>query len=154
MTKRRSSINPNQLGFTFDPPSPALAEADLAGLDRVIAAAVATGLKEDRRSRPEIAGAMTNLLDEEVTKLMLDAYASEARDNHNISAARFFAFIAVTERHDLLDHVIRRIGAALLVGDEIMVARAGHLRAKLAQLKTELNEIERQARPIGRHREG
>ncbi len=152
MSKRRSSLDTAQLGFTFDPPSPAQAEADLAGLDRVIAAAVGRGLKEDRRSRPEIAGAMSHLLDEEVSRLMLDAYASEARDQHNISAARFFAFVAVTERYDLLDHVMRRIGAACLVGEEIMVARAGHLRAKMAELKVELSEIERQARPIGRSR--
>jgi len=144
---------PDQLGFTFDPPQPAHEEADLAGLGRVVAAGVGRALREEPRSRFEIASAMSRLLDEEVTKWMLDAYASEARDQHNISAERFFAFIAVTNRFDILDHVMRRIGAALLVGEEIALARAGHLRAQIEALKEELKETERQARPIGRVRE-
>jgi hypothetical protein len=68
---------------------------------------------------------MSDLLDEEVTRFMLDAYASEAREGHNISASRFLALIAVTNRHDILDHILRRIGAAVLVGAEIATARVG-----------------------------
>lgn len=154
MTKakaRRSALDASQLGFTFETPRPAIEEADLAGLGRVIAAGVARALREEQRSRYEIAGAMSALLDEEVTKAMLDAYASEARDQHNISAGRFFAFIAVTRRYDILDHVLRRIGAAALVGEEIVTARAGHLRSKIAELSAELKDVEKRARPIGRH---
>ncbi|MEO6359988.1 MAG: hypothetical protein ABIO43_05365 [Sphingomicrobium sp.] len=150
MGKRRSSLDINQLGFTFEPPLPASHAADLAGLDRVIAASVACGLREDPRSRPEIAGAMSALLDEEVSKHMLDAYASEARDGHNISAGRFLAFIAATKRHDILDHIVRRIGAALLVGEEIHTARAGHLRSRIAELQAELKITEKRVRPIDR----
>jgi hypothetical protein len=150
MGKRRPSLDPSQLGFTFVAPAPATNAADLAGMGRKIAAGVSRGLCDDNRNRFEIAAAMSELLGEEVTKLMLDAYASEARDNHNISAERFFAFIAVTERYDILDHVVRDIGAALLVGEEIATARAGHLRARISQLQDELKQVERRARPIGR----
>lgn len=153
MGKRKSALDVSQLGFTFDPPIPASQAADLAGIDRVIAASVATGLRDDPRSRPEIAGAMSALLDEEVTRFMLDAYASEARDGHNISAGRFLAFIAVTKRHDLFDHVVRRIGAALLVGEEIHTARAGNLRCRISELQAELRSVEKHARPIGRERQ-
>ena len=59
--KRRPSLDPAQLGFTFDPPAPACEEADLAGLGRVIAAGVSRALREDSRSRQEIAGAMSAL---------------------------------------------------------------------------------------------
>lgn len=148
--KRRPALDPSQLGFTFDEPAPATNAADLAGIDRLIAASVARGLRDDSRSRGEIALAMTELLDEEVSRCMLDAYASEARDNHNISAGRFLALVAVTSRYDILDHVLRRIGAAVLVGEEIVTARAGHLRCTIEQLKDELKKVERQARPIGR----
>lgn len=148
--KRRPALDPAQLGFTFEPPKPATSPAELAGFDRFIAASVGQVLKDDARSRYEVAMAMSELLDEEVTKLMLDAYASEARDNHNISAGRFLALIAVTSRHDILDHVLRRIGAAVLVGEEIATARAGHLRATIDRLREELKVVERQARPIGR----
>lgn len=152
MFKRRPALDPSQLGFTFEPPAPARSAADLAGLDRLIAAGVARSLREDDRSREEIAGAMSSLLGEEVTKFMLDAYASEAREQHNISAGRFLAFIAVTNRYDILDHVLRRIGAAALVGEEIVTARVGDLRARIAELSAELKSAERTAIPIRRAR--
>lgn len=148
--KRRLLIDNAQLGFTFDPPKPARSEADLAGFDRWLAAAVGRALKEDDRSRDEIAGALSALLDEPVTRMMLDAYASEARDNHNISAARFFALIAATERHDLLDAAVRKIGAALLVGEEIHAAHLGHLRAKRRRIDAEIRAAEANATEINR----
>lgn len=149
MTKRRAAIDPGQLGFTFEPPPAATQPADLAGLDRVIASTVGRALKEDPRSRPEVAGAMSALLDEEIGRFMLDAYASEARDTHNISAARFLALIAATGRFDLLDSVMRRIGAAVLVGEQIHTARVGDLRCRLRAMQAELTKLERMARPIG-----
>jgi hypothetical protein len=149
--KRRPSVNSTQLGFTFEPPTPAPSAAGLAGLDRVVAASVAIALKEDRRpSRYEIAGAMSAVLDEPITKLMLDAYASEARGDHNISFARALALFSVTERFDLLDALVRRIGAALLVGEEIHTARLGHLKAQQRELAAEIRKMEQAAAPIER----
>lgn len=148
--KRQSPLDSAQLGFTFDPPAPATNAADLAGFDRLIAASVSRMLRDDARTRPEVAQAVSELLDEEVSTGMLDAYASEARDKHNISAGRFIALIAVCKRYDILDHVLRRIGAAVLVGEEIATARAGHLRATISRLHEELKLVERQVRPIGR----
>lgn len=150
MGKRRASIDVSQLGFTFTPPLPARRDADLAGLDRVVAASVAVALKEDDRSREEIAGAMSALLAEGVSKPMLDAYASEARGDHNISAARVLALIAVTERFDLLDAMVRRIGAALLVGEELHAARLGSLEAQRRRLDGEIKTMRARAQPIER----
>jgi hypothetical protein len=153
MSKRRPALDPSQLGFTFEPPPAARLPADLAGLDRVIASAVGQALKDDVRSRHAIAAAMSELLDESVTAMMLDAYASEARDNHNVSMHRFLALIAVTERFDLLDHVTRRIGAALLVGEEIHAARLGHLRAQRKRIDAEIKAAEGAAQEITRGRD-
>jgi hypothetical protein len=150
VTKRRASIDASQLGFTFDPPMAATSDADLAGLDRIIAAKVGLALKGDSRGRHEIAGAMSALLDEPVSKAMLDAYAAESREAHNISGARLFALIAVTERFDLLDRLARRIGAALLVGEELHTARLGHLRAQQRELSAEIKKMEQAATPIKR----
>lgn len=150
VNKRRASIDPSQLGFTFVPPAPARRDADLAGLDRVVAATVAAALKGDGRSREEIAGAVSALLAEPVTKLMLDAYASEAREAHNISGGRLLALIAVTERFDLLDGLVRRIGAALLVGEELHAARLGHLLSQRAQIDGQIKKMRGDAKPIER----
>ncbi len=150
MTKRRISTGAIQLGFTFDPPALPRGEAGLAGLERIVSGKVSRALKDDPRSRHEIAGAMSALLDETVSKAMLDAYASEARDLHNISAARFLAMIATTERFDLLDRLCRRIGAAVLQGEEIHTARLGHLKAQRARLDQEIKELRLQVQPIDR----
>jgi hypothetical protein len=138
------------MGFTFEPPKPVAEDAALAGFDRYIAAAVARALKEDTRSRLEIAAAMTALLDDNVTKFMLDAYASGARDHHNISADRFLGLVAVTQRFDLLDAALRRIGAALLVGEEIITAELGNIDRQIAALKTRRKSIEERAPVFGR----
>lgn len=150
MGKRWASLDASQLGFTFDPPVPARSAADLAGLDRIIAANVGLALKDDTRSRYEVAGAMSSLLAEPVSKEMLDAYAAESRGAHNISAARLFALIAVTERFDLLNALARRIGASVLVGEEIHTARLGHLEAQQRALTAEIKKMKQAAMPIER----
>lgn len=152
MRKPRPSIDAGQFGFTFAPSAPARRDADLAGLARVFAASAALALKEDSRSRDEIAGAMSALLDEAVTKPMLDAYASEAREQHAIPAHRFWALIAVTDRLDLLDAVARRLGAAVLIGEELHAARLGHLLSQKARLETEIKNLRGDVKPIDREK--
>ncbi len=142
MGKRRPSIPAGQFAFSFDPPAPARAESSLAGLDREVSATVALILKEDERDRYEIAAAMSRVLGDEITKQMLDGYASEARDTFNIPFVRMLALVSVTDRHDLLDRHVRRIGAALLVGDEIRTAEIGHINRQMAKLKERLRAIE------------
>lgn len=150
MGKRVSSLDGAQMGFTFEAPSVPRGEAELAGLGRVMAAIVAQALREDPRDRFAIGGAVTRLLGDEVTKSMLDAYASEARDDHNVSAARLFAIIAVTDRHDLLDLAMKRIGARVLVGEEILTAQLGHIDRQIAELTARKKAIAAQAVPINR----
>ena len=148
--KRRPSLTDGQMAFTFSAPKPAQDEGDLAGLGRVISSAVARALKEDVRSRGEVAGKVSSLLGEDVSKFMLDAYASEAREEHAISAARFLAVIAATGRLDILDAVISRVGGRVLVGEEVHAARLGHLMAKRAEIDAQIKEIRPIVEPIER----
>jgi len=152
MTKRRPAVHPGQFAFTFDPPAPARGAAALAGLGREIAAVVGLILKEDPRDRYAIAAEMSALLGEEVSKGMLDSYAAEAKQKHAISAERLLALIAVTNRHDLLDGLTRRIGAALLVGDEILTAELGHIDSQMARLRERRKSLAQRVQPIGRGR--
>jgi len=147
MKKRRSSIPAGQFAFSFEPPAPARNAADLAGLDAIVAATVASMLKDDDRDRRVIAAEMSSLLATDVSALMLDGYASEARDKVNISASRLMALTAVTERFDLYDGLMRRIGASVLVGNEILAAELGHLDRHIAALKARRRSIEN-ATPI------
>ena len=150
--KRRPSLTDGQMAFTFAVPPPASAEGDLAGLSRIISSAVGRALKEDRRTRAEIAGHVSALMGEDVSRWMLDAYASEAREEHAISAARFLAVIAATERLDILDAVVTRVGGRVLAGAEMHVARLGHLIARKADIEAQIRELLPITAPINRSR--
>ena len=151
-TMARRIASADQIAFAFDAPVPATFPAALAGLDARTARMVAEALQGDDRSREVIAAEISVLLDTEVSKLMLDGYASPAREGVNISFARMLALIAVTKRFDLLDRELREIGAAVLVGEEIHAARLGHLESKLAKLTADIKVAKRLATPIKRSR--
>ncbi|WP_303763456.1 hypothetical protein [Sphingobium yanoikuyae] len=150
MAKTRASVD--QFAFTFEAPQPATLPAALAGVDARVARTVAEVLKHDDRDRTVIAAEMTVLLSEEVSKGMLDAYASPARDGHNISFARMLALIAVTNRFDLLDRELRAIGAAVLVGDEIYTAEIGHIDSEISKLQQRRKDLSRLHPTITRNR--
>lgn len=157
MTRRaaarsRTQPHPAQIGFAFDVPPPASEAADLAGLEQRISRAVARALKDDDRPRETIAAEMSVLLDEEVSGHMLNAYASPAREEHKVPMSRFMALIAVTDRFELLDMLVREIGAALLVGEEIHTARLGHIDRQIARLQLERKRIAGHAPIIGEGR--
>ncbi|MCF1744656.1 hypothetical protein [Paradevosia shaoguanensis] len=59
--------------------------------------AVALTLNETGESRHDIAKAMSEFLEAPVSKAMLDKYASQAAEEHEISAVRLAALVAVTE---------------------------------------------------------
>ena len=133
--------HPGQLGFDFSAPAPARGIAALAGLERRICATVGTVLNSDPRPREVIAAEMSVLLDEEISRAMLDAYASPARADHRVPMSRFFALLTMTGRQDLLDPLLREIGAALLVGEEVHTARIGHIDRQIEKLKEERRRI-------------
>lgn len=133
----KAKPHPDQMGFAFEAPQAATGEASLAGLDAMISRTVGQILNSDTRTREVIAAEMTVLLGDEVSRAMLDAYASPARTSHSISATRLLALVAVTKRHDLFDPLVRQIGAGLLVGDEVMTARLGHIEQRIKALQAE-----------------
>jgi hypothetical protein len=65
---------------------------DLAGR---LSKAVARTLEDSGMSRAEAAKAMADLLQDDMSKAMLDNYASQAKE-HVISALRLFALVTVT----------------------------------------------------------
>lgn len=148
MAKRRPAFRDDQLVFTFVPPVLARHEGDLAGLTRMVSSACARALKDDRRSREEIAGAMSALMGEDVSKAMLDAYCAESREDHNASFARFLALVSVTGRFDILNGLLARIGALALVGEEAQAARLGHLMAQRQELDDQIKAARSAAKPV------
>ncbi|MER8765866.1 MULTISPECIES: hypothetical protein [unclassified Mesorhizobium] len=71
--------------------------------------AVSLTLTEADKSRADIAQAMSDYLKDEVSKPMLDAYASQAKE-HSISALRLLALIAVTGDVRALNTLLEEAG--------------------------------------------
>lgn len=150
MAKRRPAFSADQLAFTFEVPAVDRHAGALAGLGRVVSSAVSRILDEDERSRPMLAAALSEILDEDVDKMTIDGWASESRDRFNIPFYRLLALIAVTDRVDVLDALLREIGVAALFGDEIVTAQLGHIDRQIAALRERRKTIEQRAVPIRR----
>src|SRR3546814_15251991 len=98
MAKARAS---NQLAFAFDLPKAARHPAAMAGSDARTARMVGEILNSDPRAREVIAAEMSVLLDDQVSKAMLDAWSAPGKDAHTISWSRLLALILVPNRFHL-----------------------------------------------------
>lgn len=137
----KAKAHPGQLGFLFEAPVSASCPAALAGLEQRIAGTVGVILASDPRPREIIAAEVSLLLGDDVSRAMLDAYSSPAREGHKVPASRFLALLAVTNRQDLLDPLLREIGASVLIGDEVHTARMGDIDRRIEELKDERKRI-------------
>jgi len=110
---RRKSDNQTPSLFDWEPPE-IIRRFDeqrvrSVSIKSTIARAIAAALKDSDKPRKDIAASMSGFLGERVTKNMLDAYASESRDDHNISYVRLLALAVATSDERLL-----QIGADLI----------------------------------------
>lgn len=150
MAKRTPAFDPGQTGFDFEPRPAMASDGMLSGLDRQVASAVSRVLKDDDRDRYDMAAAMSRILDADVSKSMLDKYASESSEEHNISAGRFLVLIAASGRYDVLEAVIRKIGCALVVGEEVLTVELGHVQAQIERLQERHRLLKKAAPAIKR----
>lgn len=76
---------------------------------RSLSKAIAKTLADDGRSREVIAEAMSELLEDQVSKTMLDNYAAQEKE-HAISALRLAGLVAVTGDARALNTLLADIG--------------------------------------------
>lgn len=99
MARRRDSLTADL--FRDYKPEPVVERFDADAvqawsLEGRLSKAVALTMDESGISRADIAAAMSDTLKANVSKAMLEAYASQAREQHSISAVRLAALIEVT----------------------------------------------------------
>lgn len=111
-----------------------------------IAKAVALTLKESGIARDEIAQRMSDWLGEEVSKNSLDAYASEARDDHTISFLRLLAIIHVTGDPRLLQLGAELFGRSVVEDRYLPWVEVGQLADKKMEVDRTLDAVLRMAR--------
>jgi hypothetical protein len=113
-----------------------------ASLRSRIARAVSETLKEAAGSREEIAEAMSAWLGEEVSVNMLNAYASEAREDHSIPYLRLLALMHATGDVRLLQmgaEMFNHVVADNRYLDWIKVGMDADRREQAAKMADELN---------------
>jgi len=110
-----------------------------------IAQAIARALKESPLSRAQIAANMSEMLGEDVSVHMLNAYSSPAREEHRISLVRFKALARVTASVWLWEAAVAGDGLTLLQGEEALLAQIGAVQQQKKALDARLKEL--QARP-------
>jgi hypothetical protein len=104
--------------LSWEPPQTAVRfdEGDVRGatIGARYCRAMALALKECGKSREEVAKEMGKYLGVTVSKQMLDAYVSEARDTHTINVTRFAALVHATKDFRLLSIIPELFGFSVI----------------------------------------
>lgn len=115
-------------GDLFQIPSPADPVDSSMDYSREVAQLVGQQLKETTLDRYDIAAAMSRLTGREVSKFMLDAWASESREAHNLPFYMLPALEVALETHNFSHWQAEKRGCKLLIGREALDAELGRLQ--------------------------
>lgn len=131
------------MGFAV-PPAPARRAGALA-IESQMAHLISQAIRESGKDRTQIAADMSFLLGRPVTKAALDGFSSESKEDRQISVLRLLALIQVCNAHWVLDELARKIGARVLVGEEILWAAKGAIDSQIEELRARRDELGRLA---------
>lgn len=106
-----------------------------------IAQFIGRALKETSKSRAQIAAEMSEMLGEDVSVHMLNAYSSPAREEHRISLVRFKSLARVTASVWLWEAAVEGDGLTLLQGEEALLAQIGAVEQQKKALDARLKEL-------------
>lgn len=126
---------PRELGSALDF-NAKLAQAMSRALDEA---------RESGRDRHEVASRMSEILGQDVSKNMVDAYTSQARETHTISAVRFKAFVRATGCLWLWGVYLDGEGLTLLMGEEALHAQASLAEKRAKALMEEARQLRARA---------
>ncbi|EKE78468.1 phage regulatory CII family protein [Oceanibaculum indicum] len=121
--------------FTFD-------DVRAATLDAAIAKGISLVMAESEKSREEIADEMGRFLGQPISKNMLDAYASEARETHKINVPRYLALVHATGDRRLLSLLADQFGWAVVDRRYLKIVEA----TMAAERAEELADLSRRLR--------
>lgn len=143
MPRRPASHQPSLLDAPAGYPPEAVRAATLAGR---ISRAVAHTLRECALKREEIAERMSAFLGEAVSVTMLNVYASQAREDQNISAVRLIALAHATSDARLLDLLAAELGLAVVEREDLARLELLRLQDEERALKRRMDELKRELR--------
>lgn len=137
----------------WQPPEPVVAFAPeqvrAASVASSIARAVAAALRDCGASRDDVAQRMSAYLGERVSKAMLDAYASEARREHQIPITRLIALMHATHDRRLLQLIAEPLGWAVIERRYLPLIELAAVQDRQDELRRRAEHLRRAARNEG-----
>lgn len=125
--------------FAWEPPQPNKSFAPevvrAASLRAIISRAVSAALKECAKDRDAVSAEIGEFLGEDCPKNMLDAYASEAREDHAIPLVRFMGLIHATGDMRLLQVLASQFGWAVIPDKYLPAIEESIIADKIEQLQ-------------------
>lgn len=115
-----------------------------------ISRAIGVALKDAGADRAEIARRMAAFLGEAVPVNMLNAYASQAREDHVISVPRYLALMAATGDRRLLQLLAEDMGWAVVEKRHLPMIELAEVQEKLAELEAHRAALKRRVKAGGR----
>jgi hypothetical protein len=102
-----------------------------------VKALISKALHDTSRSRFEVAARMSELLGQEVSKAMLDAWSAESKEYHRFPAEFIPAFCAATGSRELLRLLAERSGSFCLPGPDALRAEVKRIEEQIQELQDE-----------------
>ncbi|WP_350447805.1 hypothetical protein ABS648_05385 [Pseudomonas solani] len=128
----------------FSVPQPVLAVPGQGNYSAQVSELVGGILKASDLERPEVAAQMSRLSGDDVSKLMLDAWSSPARMDHNIPLYRVALLEQVCETSQLTDWLVSQRGGRVAYGRDALLAELG----RLERAKEEASRMARELRRV------
>lgn len=111
-----------------------------------VSRAVAVALADADAEREAIAARMSTFLGERVSPAMLDAYASQAREDHRISVPRLMALLHATRDRRLLELLAEPLGWAVIERRHLPLIEVAAIREHEDELRKRREFLMRSAR--------
>lgn len=106
-------------------------------IDRTFREAISEALKRCPRSRWEVAGRMSELTGQEITKSMLDSWTAESKEQHRFPAIFLPAFCEAAGCGEPLKLLGRMVGVFVLPGPDALRAEIRKLEEEIERKQTE-----------------
>lgn len=145
---------PGQLSLLEWTPPPATTRFEeervrAATINGRVCMAVSAALKDCGLTRAEVAQRMSAYLGQPVSKAMLDAYASQGREDHTIGLTRFIALLHVTRDRRLLEMIAEQFGWAAIDRKYLPLIDLAAVQERQDELRRHADALRRQARTGG-----
>lgn len=117
-----------------------------ASLKGELSKAISLSMKESGKDRTQIAREIGDYLGEAISPDMLNAYASEAREEHVVNVVRFIGLIHATGDARLLDLIASKFGWAVIPAEYLPAIEEALLKDKLEELQRQMDLLKKERR--------